>query len=231
MGLSKRLCRVVANVQSGGVVADIGCDHGFTSISLVQQGLASGAIAMDINQGPLQRAREHVVRYGMTDKIQLRLSDGMEKLMPGEADTIVISGLGGALMTRILQQGSQVVQRARELVLSPQSEIFLVRQKIHELGFTIAHEEMVEDQKKYYVIIRAVPGQEAYDREEYLYGRKLIQEKDRVFRDFLEKEWDRLTEVELHMSGRELSPQGKEKLKKCLSEKKKIQGLRNRIDY
>lgn len=231
MGLSKRLRRVVENVHSGGVVADIGCDHGFTSISLVQQGLASGAIAMDINEGPLQRAREHVVRYGMTDKIQLRLSDGMEKLTPGEADTILISGLGGALMTRILQQGSQVVQQAKELVLSPQSEIFLVRQKIHDLGFTIVHEEMVEDQKKYYVIIRAVPGRESYDKEEYFYGRKLIQEKDRYFRDFLEKEWERLTEVERHMSGRKLSPQGKERLEKCLSEKEKIQELRNRMEH
>lgn len=231
MRLSKRLDRIAANVQLRGVVADIGCDHGFTSIYLVQQGKVSSAIAMDINQGPLARAAEHVVQYGMTDKIQLRLSDGMEKLMPGEADTIVISGLGGTLMTKILQQGSDVVKSAGELVLSPQSEIFLVRKKVHELGYEIVHEEMVKDQKKYYVILRAVPGKESYEEHEYFYGRKLVQEKDSVFQDFLEKEQKRLAEVEIHMSGKKLSSQGRKRLENCLSQQEKIRAILNKMKH
>ena len=207
MQLSRRLGRVAANMQSGGVVADIGCDHGFTSIYLVQQGLASGAIAMDVNRGPLQRAAEHVEQYGLMEKIQLRLSDGLQELAPGEAD------------------------EARELVLSPQSEIFLVRRKIHELGYTIAWEEMVEDQKKYYVILRAVPGREAYQEQEYLYGRKLIQERDAVFREFLEKEFVRLGKVELHIYGNTSSPQGKARLEKCLEDKENIRRLLNKMEH
>jgi len=230
MRLSERLGRVAANVHSGGVLADIGCDHGFTSIYLVQQGQVRGAIAMDVNAGPLERAAAHVEQYGMAHRIQVRLSDGMDRLAPGEADTILISGLGGALMARILEQGRDVVAGAGELVLSPQSEIFLVRRKIHELGFAIVHEEMVEDHGKYYVIIRAVPGRESYGREEYFYGRRLIQEGDQVFRNYLQGELKRLEEVELHMSGNVLSPQGREKMKKCRQDKENIQGLLNKME-
>ncbi len=227
MRLSKRLGRVAANVQSGGVVADIGCDHGFTSIHLVRRGQVRGAIAMDVNARPLARAAEHVEQYGLMDRIQIRLSDGMEKLMPGEADTLLISGLGGALMERILEQGRDVVKEAGELVLSPQSEIFLVRRKVHELGFAIAHEEMVEDQKKYYVIIRAISGRECYGEEEYLYGRMLIQERDPVFKEFLGKEILRLEELELHMSERTLSFSGRERLEDCRRNREKIQAILN----
>lgn len=225
MRLSRRLGRVAENVESGGIVADIGCDHGFTSIYLVQRGQVRGAIALDVNAGPLARATEHVGQYGLEDRIQVRLSDGMEVLSPGEVDTILISGLGGALMERILEQGKDVVREAEELVLSPQSEIFLVRRKVHELGFAIVHEEMVEDQRKYYVIIRAVPGRECYGEEEYLYGRRLIQEGDQVFREYLRRELARLEGLELHMSGSALSFSGREKLERCRLEKERIQAL------
>ncbi len=225
MRLSRRLGRVAENVESGGIVADIGCDHGFTSIYLVQRGQVRGAIALDVNAGPLARATEHVGQYGLEDRIQVRLSDGMEALSPGEVDTILISGLGGALMERILEQGKDVVREAEELVLSPQSEIFLVRRKVHELGFAIVHEEMVEDQRKYYVIIRAVPGRECYGEEEYLYGRRLIQEGDQVFREYLRRELARLEGLELHMSGSSLSFSGREKLERCRLEKERIQAL------
>ena len=158
-------------VASHGVTADIGCDHGFTSIYLIEQGLADHVIAMDINEGPLERAREHVTESGLTEQIELRLSDGAKKLTPGEADTLLISGMGGALICKILEDSPEVVERAQELVLSPQSEWSVVRHYLHEHGFMIAGEAMVLDQGKYYLILRAVPGQEHYsDEMEYIYG-------------------------------------------------------------
>lgn len=229
MRLSKRLERVAQTVKSGGVVADVGCDHGFTSIYLVQHRLAGAAIAMDIGQGPLGRAAEHVEKYGMADRITLRLSDGLEKLAPGEADTILISGMGGALMAGILERGRQTAQAAQEMVLSPQSEIFLVRKKLHEIGFMIDGEDMVEEQGKYYWILRAVPGREVYREEEYIYGRKLVEGSHPVFREFLCREYNRLRQVELHMSSHTLSARGKEKLKKCLAEEENIQRLLNKM--
>ena len=157
MQLSKRLQTVAHLVHSGGVVADIGCDHGFTIIYLVMNQLASAGIAMDVADGPLMRAKEHIHQYGLDNRIALRKSDGLQQLVEGEADTILISGIGGALMERILREFPHVTQSAKELVLSPQSEIYKVRHALHDLGFVIAQEEMVFDQGKYYTIIWRVP--------------------------------------------------------------------------
>ena len=163
MALSKRLQHVADMVSSGGVVADIGCDHGFTSIYLVKHQKVKSAIAMDINKGPLERAKEHVNLSGFEGQIDIRLSDGLEKLSIGEADTILISGMGGALIKNILFRHKEIVIHSKELVLSPQSEIFLVRKALHELGFQIQKEEMVFEQGKFYVIMRGVPGRENYE--------------------------------------------------------------------
>lgn len=226
MHLSNRLKRLAGNVQSKGVVADIGCDHGFTSIYLVQQGMADRAVAMDINKEPLKRAEEHIFQYGMQDKISLRLSDGAKELSKGEADTLLISGMGGALICRILRESEAVVRTADELVLSPQSEVWLVRKCIHELGFRIAAEEMVTEQGKYYVIIRAVPGQESYAQEiDYIYGRKLVDSRDEVFLEFLQKEGCRVSKALKSMEGKELSGEGRKKRQELLQTCKRIEGI------
>ena len=198
--LSKRLQAVAHQVKSHGVTADIGCDHGFTSIYLIEQGLADHVIAMDINEGPLERAREHVTESGLTEQIELRLSDG--------AETLLISGMGGALICKILEDSPEIVERAQELVLSPQSEWSVVRHYLHEHGFMIAAETMVLDQGKYYLIMRAVPGQEHYsDEMEYIYGRYLLEHGDTCLISFLEKEEKRLHGILNKMASRELSEQ------------------------
>ena len=113
MQISHRLERVASNVTCGGVVADIGCDHGFTSIYLIENKMADHVIAMDINKGPLERAKDHVREYNMENDIELRLSDGAKELVPGEADTLLISGMGGMLITKILNDSKEVVTTVR----------------------------------------------------------------------------------------------------------------------
>lgn len=196
MRLSKRLQMVADQVLSGGVLADIGCDHGFTSIYLVSCGRVRKAIAMDVREGPLRRAAEHVAESGLQEQIELRLSDGTDQLQPGEADTILISGMGGALMEQILRAHPEVSRQARELVLSPQSEVYRVRSCLHELGFQIAREDMVQDMGKYYVAVRAVPGKDHYSRAvEYTYGKDLIQQKHPVFRQYMQAERRRVADI------------------------------------
>lgn len=230
MHLSERLRRVAENVLSAGVVADIGCDHGFTSIYLVQEKRAVAAIAMDVNEGPLERAKEHIIQYGMSDRISLRLSDGLKKLLPGEADTILMSGMGGALIARILKEGKDTAVLAKELVLSPQSEVFLVRRCVHELGFQIASEEMLIEQGKYYVIIRAVPGAEVYKEEiDYLYGKKLMDRQDETFFRFMQAEEVRVNKVLQGFSNQGLSVSKEQRRKELWQEKARIQEVLNRM--
>ena len=93
MELSKRLYAVAGLVTEGASVADIGTDHGYVPIYLEESGIASKVIALDVNQGPLNRARMHIVGHGLGDRIETRLSDGLAMIRPGEVDTVIASGM------------------------------------------------------------------------------------------------------------------------------------------
>ena len=153
MHISRRLERVASFVKGGGVVADVGTDHGYIPIYLVKEKRAVSAIAMDVRMGPLSRAKEHIAEYGLEKQISVRLSDGLEKLCPNEADTVVIAGMGGELMIRILQQGRHMWDSVKQWVLSPQSELAQVRRFLVEQGFRIEKEDMLEEDGKFYVIL------------------------------------------------------------------------------
>ena len=105
MRLSDRLETVVSMVRPAESAADIGTDHGHVPVELVRRGTVKRALAMDVRKGPLSRAEESVAMAGLENRIETRLSDGLEKLSPGEAETVVIAGMGGELMIHILEQG------------------------------------------------------------------------------------------------------------------------------
>lgn len=177
-------------VTRGNTVADIGCDHAYTSVYLCREGISPHVVAADVREGPLKHARINVGAYGLTDKIDVRLSDGLTKLMPGEADTILITGMGGLLMCEILEKGKNVADSAKEFVLQPQSDIPKFRHFLHDNGFKIIDEDMTLDAGKYYVSIHAVHADkpEKYD-EDFLYEYGILAYSGKkVFFDFLEKE-------------------------------------------
>ena len=124
-------------VTSGNVLADIGTDHGYVPIALVQRNRVPSAIAMDINKGPLDRAREHIAMCNLQDKIETRLSDGTKALAVGEAESILIDGMGGELVIHILREGEAVCHSAKELVLQPQSDVHKVRAYLRDNGYAI----------------------------------------------------------------------------------------------
>lgn len=187
--LSERMRRTAALVTRGNRTADVGCDHAYTSIYLVQHGIAPHVIAMDINAGPLARAKENVARFGMEKQIELRQSDGLAALAPSEAETVLIAGMGGPLAERILSAFPRTLAAAKELVLQPQSEIAKVRRFLHHAGFCITAEDMVSEDGKYYVMLRAEHGtEEPWTEEEYLYGKHMAANAVPVLRGFLEEE-------------------------------------------
>ena len=121
--ISDRL-RIVAHMcDKGAVVADIGTDHGYLPIYLVQEGIAPSAIAMDLRKGPLEKAKKHICDNCLEDRIQTRLSDGLEKLSKNEADIITICGMGGRLIADIVTKGKDIITQNTILVVSPQSEV------------------------------------------------------------------------------------------------------------
>ncbi len=162
--LSLRLQAVADMVTRGSRVCDVGCDHGYVPIYLVGHGISPGAVAMDNKEGPLQRAREHVSRAGLRDYIELRCSDGLSSYRVGEADTLILAGMGGRLVIRILGQDAEKRKDFKELILQPQSEIPSVRRFLRRLGYAITQEDMVLEDGKYYPVIKAVPEGSSFYR-------------------------------------------------------------------
>jgi tRNA (adenine22-N1)-methyltransferase len=119
---------------------------------------------MDLREGPLSRAREHIKEQGLSERITLRLSDGVSALAQGEADTILIAGMGGELIIRILTDGADICHSVRELILQPQSVIGEVRRYLRENGYRITDEDMVLEDGKFYPMMRVVPAQEGTDQ-------------------------------------------------------------------
>lgn len=227
----ERLKCIASNVKSGGIVADIGCDHAFTSIYLVEEKLARGAIAMDINKEPLKRAWQHIQESGMEEYISVRLSNGARGLKKGEADTILISGMGGALIASILEESIDIIKDAKELVLSPQSEIYIVRHFLHDHGFKIASEEMVKERGKFYVVIRAVPGSQHYkDESGYIYGEYLIENKNKILEEFLLKEQKRTGSILGSLAPASGNAAIKERKDTLLKEYNMIKGILKKIN-
>ena len=188
MDISKRLV-MVADMVNCATIADIGTDHGYVPLYLYEKKRITKAYACDINKGSLQKAIDHIALFGAGDVIETRLGDGLHSMKPHEAETLILTGIGGMLLVRILRECPEVVSSAKELVLSPQRHVDLVRRYLHEIGFSIAEEAMFTEERKNYIVIRAIQGEEKYDREvDYLFGKRLLEEKNAVLRDALEKE-------------------------------------------
>lgn len=189
MELTGRMLAVAELVTKGGRLADVGTDHGYVPIYLVQHGMVSKAIAMDVRPGPLSHADANIEKYGLKDRIETRLSDGLHELHENEADSVVIAGMGGLLMIRILEEGLSVLQTVGECILQPQSDIDSVRHFLHDHNFRIVQENMVMEDGKYYVMMRVIHGSdEAYDAVDDLYGKLLMENGHPVLRAYLEKE-------------------------------------------
>ncbi len=220
--ISIRLKMIADLVTPGARVADIGCDHAYTDIYLASKGEVKSIIAMDLRKGPLEKARENVALAGFSDIIELRLSDGFEKLNKGETDTAIISGMGGRLITSIIEKGEAVFTEGYRLILSPQTEPDILRNYLVNAGFVIEDEDMCFDEGKYYVaIIARYTGKECevkLTEQEALYGPVLINNKNKVLLEFLELEIRKRVKVIEDLSKR-LSD-SPEKDNPCFDEKK-----------
>ena len=201
-------------VTAGYTLCDVGTDHGYVPIALVQGNIIPKAIAVDINKGPLERANEHIRANGLTEQITTRLSNGLEAIHDGEVDSIVIAGMGGELVIHILTAGETVCRSAKELILQPQSEVSKVREYVRNTGYKIVDEDMILEDGKYDPMFRCVPcaDNSAWDNMDEttvtvcdLYGPVLIKNGNPVLRKFLVREHHKLAAIMQQLRTQDMS--------------------------
>lgn len=185
--LNKRLQKVADLVEENKSIIDVGCDHAFLSIYLVQNKTPKYIIASDIKEGPLAHAKENCEKYHVLDKVNLKLGSGIEPI-EDTIDTIIISGMGGYNMIGILKYKKDLYRNVDTIILSPNSDSDKVRKEICKLGFYIDEEVLVKENNIIYVVIRFKRGKHNYRAYDYLYGPILIKKRDPLFLEYLERE-------------------------------------------
>lgn len=151
--LSNRLSAVAALVKQDAAIADIGTDHGFVPVYLAQRGVIKSAVAADINEGPLASCKELVMANGLESIIKLRLTDGLKDISSDEYDTVIIAGMGGELIARILSQCPYI--KEKHLILQPMTHPELARKFLYDEGFEIDNDIIVNDGSHNYCVLDA----------------------------------------------------------------------------
>ncbi len=192
--MGERLSAIIDLVKPDQKVADIGCDHAYVSIELAKKKNCS-VIAIDIKEGPLGIAKENISAAGLEDRIETRLSDGMAELKAGEADALVIAGIGGHLIIDILKAGRDKLRPGMQLVLSPQSDLRLVRYELRKMNCFIEKEVVLRDSDKWYFVLSCKVGMsllqpvsEEEAKKDMMYGKYLPEHPTDVFREYMKWE-------------------------------------------
>ena len=184
--MTPRLLAVASFVEKGSRVADIGTDHAYIPIWLIEHEIAESALAMDINQGPIDRANENIFKFGLCEKIKTRLSNGLENLEENEADTVIIAGMGGILINEILNEAKEKHLGVKRFILQPMTAIEETRKFLAENGFCILDERLAKEEEKLYCVLLVSRGEMKIEREfDYYIGEKLVLNKDPLLLDYL----------------------------------------------
>lgn len=190
--LDKRLKAISDWISPHSLVADIGTDHGWLPMYLVDNKLAKKVIATDVSENSLDKLVRRLDNI-RSSVLETRVTDGLDGFKPFEVDTVVLSGMGGTLMVDILSAHPKVTQSLHRLILQPNVAVEEVRRFLHSIGFAIVGEQMVEERQKLYTVILAEKGLEQYeDPLEYKYSKLLIEQKHPLLIPLLKKEIQRL---------------------------------------
>ena len=222
MRLDKRLSAVAEFVGHGAKLVDVGTDHGKLPIYLMPTGKVSFAVASDKNEGPLFFARENINRAGLEKKISVRLTNGLNSVQPGEVDTVVVAGMGGALIKEILASSPLVLESVESLILQPMNEGAALRRWLYENDFYIENEILVKEDGRIYEIVLAKSGTRKMPKEiELLLGPVILKHKTELLKE-------RITELknkeEKKLLGMERSAKAKNSEEYALTENK-LKGL------
>lgn len=175
-------------VSKCSIAADIGTDHGYVAEMLLRDNICEKVIATDLNEGPLNRAVEHLKSVNLSDQCDFRLGSGLTVLNENEADALVIAGMGGELIADIIETSRDIALKATQLILQPMTTADKLRRYLNENGFKIIDENIVKELHHYYFIIKAVPGIDEVENEIFFEISKILLEKnDPLMTEYLNK--------------------------------------------
>ena len=184
--ISKRLLLCAELVPPCGIVADVGTDHGYLAIHLLQTGKCARVIAADLREKPLESARTNAAFYGVTDKMTFVQTDGLCKIEPGSFEVLVLAGMGGDLIARILVEAPWLEGGNYTLILQPQSAANELRRWLGERGWSIDRERLVRDGRFLYSVLAVRPGQgRALSPGEQYVSPALRREEDPLYPEYL----------------------------------------------
>ena len=186
--LDQRLLSVASLVRKNSVVADVGTDHAYVVAYLIENGIIEKAIASDINKGPLENARQTLIDCEITDKVTLILSDGLQNVPENSAEDIVIAGMGGILVSEILEKAPWVKDEKVRIIAQPMTHAETLRKWLCENSFEIKSEVASTDGKRIYVAISAeYTGVKTERSKAYYYVGELVQNKDELSEKYIDK--------------------------------------------
>lgn len=215
MKLTNRLLAVAVQVENGSNVADIGTDHAYIPVYLVENNISTNVIAADINEGPLERAKEHINQNHVEKYIKTRLGSGLTVLKPNEVETVIIAGMGGVLITQIFENSKDVLKTIKRLVLQPMVGQEVVREWLCINGFRIVDEVLAKEENKIYNIIVAEHGMEEIDNKIFFdIGKRLIEKKDPLLKELLNKKIEK-TKIIIRKLGNEKTDRAMERKRVC----------------
>lgn len=199
--IPQRLTVIASMIPNGSRVADIGTDHAYLPVFLIRTSVSPYVVAGEVNQGPWERAKQHVCEANLQHRIDVRMGDGLEIVAPGEVDGVVMAGMGGMLMNKMMSEGYEKLRTIRRLVLQPNVEVESVRRWLYDRHWRITEEAILEEEGKFYEVIAAEKAESLRPTEpgewqrRIRFGPCLLQERSPTFIKKWHREWQRLNQV------------------------------------
>ena len=217
MKIDNRLKRIADFISDDSYILDVGCDHALLDIYLCLNKKNIKAIASDINELPLIKAKENIEKYNLQDKIKLIHADGLNSIND-KVDTIVISGMGSLTINNIVNSSKDKLYNIKKIIISSHTSSSLIRQNMNNLNYKIKDEDVVYDKKKYYEIIVYEKGRKHLSKKEIEYGPILINKNNKEVKDYFKYRYSKLEEISCKITNKK----DKKILDKKIKELRKI---------
>lgn len=229
MKLSPRLITIANLVPKNSTVADVGTDHGYIPVYLVQNNISNKVIAADVNEGPLESAIQYVTSEKLNHKIDTRLGDGLKVLSENEVDTVIIAGMGGILIAEIIEQSKALALTFKNFILQPMVASEDLRKYLYDNGYKITNEKLAREDNRAYEILFVEHGKEELEDEIYFeVGKKLIENNDPLLKFFLNKKIEKYTKIINNIKDNN-SINGKSKYEKIIKKIQKFEEVINKL--